>query len=487
MSTQAKQFFTFPSTGPYTPFGTSFTPQDIDSIIAEIVAIPSGTAIENSVGTRSGDVFKGRCYSFDGSNDYVELDNSIVLSGAFDIEFTAKIETTGGHLFSHDTSDRIWTSSSAINIRYSSATTRVINHTWDTSTFHEYKISRDSDGNTTLYVDGSSVGVDTSGDTGEMILRLIGGKDFTTSLGFFNGQMYNVKITDNSGGSQSLKYWGKFDEGKGSTAFDSSGNQNHGTITNATLSTFHTTDAGVKYSWQNQVGYSNTSYNAEPVNRVGSFTYDTFIAQGLNGFDATKTNTTSFAGGGYELSHGVEVGDKVTVEFDFTLNSGTSPQLKLQTGFVGSGLANVLSTIPSGSVSHVFTVTTSNSTPVLDFEVNPVTNTCDFEVRNVKITSDQVGDMLQAPRDELETSKDVLGNDLQHSGLVKLNADLVESTCASLDSNNDFIDFSSRVELDNDFDIYFSASAWLIKQSIKPLRDLHFCLEIFPFSKNVFG
>jgi len=49
----------------------------------------------------------------------------------------------------------------------------------------------------------------------------------------------------------------KCDEGAGTTAYDSSGNGNDGTINNATLSTFHATDSNAPYSWQNEVGYSD--------------------------------------------------------------------------------------------------------------------------------------------------------------------------------------------------------------------------------------
>ncbi|GIW60319.1 MAG: hypothetical protein KatS3mg087_1385 [Patescibacteria group bacterium] len=45
-------------------------------------------------------------------------------------------------------------------------------------------------------------------------------------------------------------------EGDGTTAYDSSGNSNHGTVINATLSTFHATDAGITDNDANIRGYS---------------------------------------------------------------------------------------------------------------------------------------------------------------------------------------------------------------------------------------
>ncbi|HCR85900.1 MAG TPA: hypothetical protein DIV86_04405 [Alphaproteobacteria bacterium] len=48
----------------------------------------------------------------------------------------------------------------------------------------------------------------------------------------------------------------KCDESGGSTCYDSSGNSRNGAITNATLSSFHSTNINIGYSFQNEVGYS---------------------------------------------------------------------------------------------------------------------------------------------------------------------------------------------------------------------------------------
>ena len=50
----------------------------------------------------------------------------------------------------------------------------------------------------------------------------------------------------------------KCDEGDGTTAYDSSGNGNDGTITNATLSTFHDETENTDYSFQNRIGFSES-------------------------------------------------------------------------------------------------------------------------------------------------------------------------------------------------------------------------------------
>lgn len=59
----------------------------------------------------------------------------------------------------------------------------------------------------------------------------------------------NVRTSD-------LVVFAKMDEQAGTVSYDSSGNGNNGTITNATLGTFHSTQTA--YSYQNQVGYNLT-------------------------------------------------------------------------------------------------------------------------------------------------------------------------------------------------------------------------------------
>ena len=61
-----------------------------------------------------------------------------------------------------------------------------------------------------------------------------------------SGTAWNILLSDGS------LY--KCDENAGTTAYDSSGNGNHGAIQNATLSSFHAEQD--VYSYQNQVGYT---------------------------------------------------------------------------------------------------------------------------------------------------------------------------------------------------------------------------------------
>jgi len=91
-----------------------------------------------------------------------------------------------------------------------------------------------------------------------------------TSSSFFLGKIWDVRtfstelsladalaIHENKTTTATPDSWFKCDEQSGTTSYDSSGNGRHGTIVNATLSTFHATQN--TYSYQNEVGYSKPS------------------------------------------------------------------------------------------------------------------------------------------------------------------------------------------------------------------------------------
>ena len=80
--------------------------------------------------------------------------------------------------------------------------------------------------------------------------------DYANNRIAISGQVWNIEIKDSSDVVKALY---KCDEGAGDagtnvTAIDSSGNGQDATITNATLSTFHSTQD--VYSWHNEVGYT---------------------------------------------------------------------------------------------------------------------------------------------------------------------------------------------------------------------------------------
>ena len=87
---------------------------------------------------------------------------------------------------------------------------------------------------------------------------------------------------DDPGVTDLLGHW-KLDEGAGFVAFDSSGNGHHGTNTNVTVNTFNYEGADVPYSWQNEAGST--------VHYTGTFNNEIVIGTSTQSFPLSLMNT----------------------------------------------------------------------------------------------------------------------------------------------------------------------------------------------------
>ena len=264
---------------------------DVQALLFDRKEGLTSTQVVNAKGVRSGEVFAGRCYNFDGVNDYVAIPTTVTVAGKSKITFAAWIKpnTVAGTqtIFAESTGTSGYTrfaaylSGNKLRMNYRDAssdpagssvsvdsTANIVAGVWT-----HVALVFDSDNNTQkLYINGEldttsnnvTDAIGTSATLGINIGRFpsgslyYGGRIYDSRL--FHEALTDVEIT--SVYSQEVinneKFFFKMDEGDGTTAFDSSRQGNHGTITNATLSTFHTTDAGVNYSWLNQVGYTES-------------------------------------------------------------------------------------------------------------------------------------------------------------------------------------------------------------------------------------
>lgn len=119
----------------------------------------------------------------------------------------------------------------------------------------------------------------------------------TLTIGYFtnqyqisgSGKVWNIKVWTSNTATETQKKsytlesglfaWYKCDEGAGINSYDSSGNGHHGTIVNASLETFHSTQN--IHSWHNEVGYSigksfsiNATDTVNSINEGGSTVYN---------------------------------------------------------------------------------------------------------------------------------------------------------------------------------------------------------------------
>jgi hypothetical protein len=386
----------------------------------------SNTQMIDSIGVRDGEIFKGSCYNFDGVNDKITI-------------ITAN--------------------------------------------------------NTISEVSG----IDMNGEVVSLFINYVTDRYEIIKEAEFDGKVYNIKCWNfgytpteseklSFGLENNLFAWFKCDEGDGTTAFDSSGNENHGTITNATLSTFHTTDAGIAYSWKNQVGYSEgvnllryseqfddwvkvgitvtpnvalapngtltadkliatnspsqtrAAYRATTVTQTATYTlsarfkaaeYSRCVLQEIGSarfgatFDLVAVTTTSLGGTGFVSSNIIAEDDGWFLCYVvFNGIAGANYAITTIGYTVGASLNTAGTSYAGDGVSGIY---------VWGAQLELGTTVTDYQ----KIESLPTAGAL-IPRNELNPTKDILGNDLQHVGLVKMNADLVDSNCANFDGVNDY-------------------------------------------------
>lgn len=236
----------------------------------------------------------GRCYDFDGVDDYIDFGNIFDNDGTQSMSWTLWFKTsstTSNERFiskgdSSGTPDGYAIGHSAGAIRFvmraGNSTSNNINLTSVASSYNDgdwhflcvtYDGSKSASG-VTIRVDGLGLvmtgsdnltGNPSVPDAFAISLKHGGGAVFDgliRDVCCFNSELSAMNCTylytyGASGTSVAPDLLVKCEESAGTTAYDSSGNATHGTITNATLSTFHATDTGVIKSYANDVGYSD--------------------------------------------------------------------------------------------------------------------------------------------------------------------------------------------------------------------------------------
>ena len=183
----------------------------------------------------------------------------------------------------------------------------------------------------------------------------------------------------------------------------------------------------------------------------------------------------------------MSVGEQATTSLDIQLISG---QCDLSILYTGGGnekavsgydfnktitptgtLERVQSTCEStvsGSSGLVIRSASGTSYPcrirVTRWQREYVTNSVDKSATDYQKTTVSPTAGAEIPRDESDITKDVLGNDLQHVGLVKLNADFKESNCATLDGTDDYgsITVPTTGTLEVEYDIITTSTSAIL-------------------------
>jgi hypothetical protein len=206
-------------------------------------------------------LYSGKALDFDGVNDEI--------TGSSALNFTTQtitgyfyLDTTSGSQFIIDTRDNpndgmvLWFNSANSKMQYliNDGTNAVETEAVETGKW--YFIAATYDGTTqSIYLNGQlSASRATSQTINVTTAYRVGARSFTTPLSFWNGKLANIKafnvaltaaqvadlynnpekVVPTGVSNTALKLWLPMMEGAGTTAYDGSGNGNHGTINGAT-------------------------------------------------------------------------------------------------------------------------------------------------------------------------------------------------------------------------------------------------------------
>ena len=272
--------------------------------------------------------------------------------------------------------------------------------------------------------------------------------------------------------------WLKLDQPNSALQQDSSGNSNHGTIANWATGV-HYSGGDVPYSWQNDAGFSadnGTNLIASPNDFSGwstteatyaanqeyepsgnTLTADRFLETSATAVHVIQTSVslgeTTDGKTPYTLSVDIKPIGRATAQFILFDNSYSHQVQQIYT-FASESVSYYAATgsfqNAGGSISNlgggwyrirIAGVPQSGLTslrPVLYCQnASPYAGDTakGFYVANAKL----VKGSLHTPRKESDTTKDVLGNSLQHTGKCPLEAPFRASNCLTLNGSNQYV------------------------------------------------
>lgn len=356
-----------------------------------------------------------------------------------------------------------------------------------------------------VYLNGVQVGADDTitniSETGLFDFMRDSGSD-----GFLNGKGSDVRLyskaliaaevthvltfgeSGTDPGTDNLELHYKCDDTHPTIAYDSSGNENHGTKTNITPSSFHYEGGDVPYSWQNEVGYSPRRNLLGYLNDF-SDSYWTKGAATVTGGQSDPfggTAATQVSGNGasiicYVRRQDIEVPVAGNYVFSVYAKRGTETTFirlaatefdevsdcyfDLENGTVGSGsVAGAISDAGNGWYRCSITAPVASTDLVGRFQISLAEDDDDAQwssngeqadqdififqpqlesgsltdFQTHTLTDDATGDDF-FPRDESNPTKDIFGNDLQYIGEVPKNGGFEQSNCATFNGVNQYV------------------------------------------------
>lgn len=247
--------------------GDFFNPSKLDNTLAWWGPI-SETQWIDQIGKSTREVKGGYSYNFPGNPAYIDSGYVFSPSGDYEVSCWFKTlgggsemianwqddATNGGFLFKRN-SDR------KIQAQHNTNTLLTVN-TYDDNVWYKAILNKTGTTLTLTILDVNGDETETPVSTTITISAITVtntlwvGEDHVTAGNFWDGNLKDLQITE--AGVTTLHY--KMEEESGELALDSSGNERHGEILNATLSTFHDQDNTVPVSYGDVEGYGSYMY-----------------------------------------------------------------------------------------------------------------------------------------------------------------------------------------------------------------------------------
>lgn len=463
----------------------------------------TATAICDIVGPSNRAIQNGKCYLFDGVDDKVLVTSaSLGTVHSFSLWIKSsnpKITISGGsghYLLNNATVLQYYAASVGVQVALVP----------DGAVWRHIVCTRDGTA-VNFYSNGVKLGVTyTLASNPAFTFNCFGGYDFTNAQCFV-GNMHDVRIystaltqdeityiyTDGLSGTDptttNLIRAYHCEEGAQAIAYDSSGSGYNGTITNATLATFHSTSTGVRKNWFNDVGgsimYNNIIYASSLTSWTNNLT--TLALADLNGngnlalrlknADTTNAQHRSYVGGNffgpeYFVMYLKPSGIRY-VAFKYT--GGGVGSVDLQT-VTFTSITNLLETSIVADANGWYKVSWRNSTSVASpafqiacntsvsitvpdgtFSPTNTTDYVDFFIGCFPITLPNAfpypttgtaqSTNVYMPRKENDTTKNMFGFNTTSTGRVGYDMNYMKSNCLSFDGVNDRVEISGMASL----------------------------------------
>lgn len=495
----------------------------------------------------------GRCVNFDGVNDYINCGSDLITTGDFTVSCWVNFATTteqrfwgqgtptGSNLFGVSTIRigttgviMVWLNNgSGSGLSLTAGAAAPLANTW-----YHFAVSCTRSSTGRVYVNGvGGTGVNIASKAGTLKGLFALGR-YGSSPIYANCRMSDFQILPRALSESEIQQlhqlgcdalpneprtaWWKLDEQHPTTAFDSSGNSRHGTLTNvnATVGNFFYEGDDVPHSYQNDKGYS------ERVNQLG-FSEDfsvsewsqlrTTVSRSSQGWkmadDSTggtighglasgvivpsglATISAYFKAGEYSWASLVDMSSaRVAAWFD--LSNGTvyseagtwviSGSAKIESAGDGWYRCSVSFNAPAAAQTFAVSMSPDISGHSVYGGRYVGTEGAGLFVDKLQVNYGLLlpyqktsvprasGEAIIAspgtiPRNEADKGKDTMGNALQCSGKCPRNAQLVQSNCFTGDGVDDFINIGPSGNLVTDGDFTVMARCQRASSAVHPI------------------